>query len=214
MTGVILILLAIGALVYYMKQKKASEREEDLNSDNEAQGTRAYPKDALRIENVGAGGMIHVSGIGPDMVEFDVSILAKHLYRDEGSSWYELEGESISGKVWIDLEEGDELSLSITLKKVKLRDIGLSKADLKRIDDEEEGEVRFEGGRYYYEDSDEATFYRHSDESQGDRYYYWDFENDDEDKFISVEKWSDGSYDVSYSEEIESHQLTVFSINK
>ncbi len=214
MTGTILLLLGIGGLVFYMMKKRAAADEADSENDASTQGSPAYSKDELRIENVGPGGMIHISGIGEEMEEFDVSILGKHLYRDEGSSWYELEGESINGKVWIDLEEGDDLSLSITLKKVKLRDIGLSKKDLKRIDDEEEGEVQFEGQTYHYEDSDEATFYRHSDESQGERYYYWDFENDDEDKFVSVEKWSDGSYDVSYSEEIASHQVTVFSLKK
>jgi len=213
MTGTILILLVIGGAAYYMMKKKSSDAEAS-KTEASTQRATAYSKDELRIENVGAGGMIHISGIGEEMEEFDVSILAKHLYRDEGSSWYELEGESVQGKVWIDLEEGDDLALSITLKKVKLRDIGISKKDLKRIDDEEEGEVRFEGQTYYYEDSDEATFYRHGDESQGERYYYWDFENDDEDKFVSVEKWTDGSYDVSFSEEIESHQVTVFSLKK
>ncbi len=214
MTGTILLLLGIGGLAYYFLKKRTSENEEGSNTQASTQRPTAYAKDDLRIENVAAGGMIHVSGIGAEMEEFDVSILAKHLYRDEGSSWYELEGESINGKVWIDLEEGDDLALSITLKKVKLRDIGLSKKDLKQIDDDEEGKVRFEGQTYNYEDSDEATFYRNGDESQGERYYYWDFENDDEDKFIGVEKWADGSYDVSYSEEIEAHQLTVFSLKK
>jgi len=214
MTGSILIFLIVGAGAYYLMKKKSSKEEDSNAQASTPRGTRAYEKDELRIENVGAGGMIHISGIGAEMEEFDVSILAKHLYRDEGSSWYELEGESINGKVWIDLEEGDDLVLSITLKKVKLRDIGLSKKDLKRIDDDEEGEVRYEGQTYFYEDSDEATFYRNGDESQGERYYYWDFENDDEDKFIGIEKWADGSYDVSYSEEIESHQVTVFSLEK
>lgn len=213
MTGTILILLIIGGAAYYMMKKKSSDAEAE-KSEASTQRTAAYSKDELRIENVEAGGMIHISGIGEEMEEFDVSILAKHLYRDEGSSWYELEGESVKGKVWIDLEEGDALSLSITLKKVKLRDIGLSKKDLKQIDHDEEGEVRFEGETYYYEDSDEATFYRNGDESQGERYYYWDFENDDEDKFIGVEKWADGSYDVSCSEAIEGHQVTVFSLKK
>lgn len=213
MTGAILILLVIGGVAYYMMKKKSAD-EAASQAGTSAQRPTSYSKDELRIENVEAGGMIHISGLGKEMEEFDVSILAKHLYRDEGSSWYELEGESINGKVWIDLEEGDDLVLSITLKKVKLRDISLSKNDLKRIDDDEEGEVQFEDQTYYYDDSDEATFYRHGDESQGERYYYWDFENDDEDKFVSVEKWSDGSYDVSYSEAIEPHQVTVYSLKK
>jgi len=158
--------------------------------------------------------LIHISGIGPELEEFDVTILAKHLYREGGASWFELEGESEKGKVWIDLEVDDELELAITLEKLKLRDIALTKKDLDEIDDDEEGELSYRGTKYYYEDSDEATYYKYGDEAKGERFYYWEFENDDGNKFIGVEKWSDGSYDVSYSEPIESHQVTVYSLKK
>ncbi|MFQ5542882.1 MAG: DUF4178 domain-containing protein [Nitrospiria bacterium] len=211
MTAMILILLGVCGVAYYMMQKKSARTTEPKNPISPPP---SYSKDELRIENVAAGGMVHVSGIGPDMDEFDVTILAKHLYREGGASWHELEGEAGHGKVWIDLEEDDELELSITLKKMKLRDIGLSKKLLKKIDDDEEGQLTYEGETYYYEDSDEATFYKNGDEATGERFYYWDFENDDGDKFVGVERWDDGSYDVSYSEPIKSHQVTVYSLKK
>ena len=211
MTAVILVLLGVCGLAYYMMQKKNAQAGRSKNPNTPSQ---AYSKDELRIENVAAGGMIHVSGIGENMDEFDVTVLAKHLYREGGSSWYELEGEAGHGKVWIDLEEDDELELSITLKKMKLRDAGLSKKSLQQIDDDEEGKLSYEGETYYYEDSDEATFYKNGDEANGERFYYWDFENDDGDKFVGVERWDDGSYDVSYSESIKSHQVTVYSLKK
>jgi len=209
MTAVILILLGVcGAAFFMMNQKKAQSSK----SRETSAPSPAYSKDELRIENVAAGGMIHVSGIGPEMDEFDVTILAKHLYREGGSYWYELEGESGQGKVWIDLEEDDDLALAITLKKMKLRDVGLSKSQLKQVDENEKGELRYEGETFYYEDSDDATFYKNGDESRGEPFYYWDFENDAGDKFIGVERWDDGSYEVSYSEPIQSHQVTVYSL--
>lgn len=208
-TAIIILLFVCGFLYYQMQQRgKKTAKKEMLSTD----AARAYPKDALRIENVGAGGMIHISGIGPEMDEFDVKVIAKHLYREGASSWYELEGESADGAVWIDLEDDDGLTLNITLKKMKLRDIGLSKRDLERMDDDEEGSFTFEGETYYYEDSDRAMFYRYGDETQGESFYYWDFENKAGNKFIGVEKWDDGAYDVSYSEPIASHQVSVFSL--
>ncbi len=213
MTGTIIILLIVCGVFFYMMKKKrpegAEKEKEQLISDSAA---RPYAKDDLRIENVTAGGLIHISGIGANLNEFDVKILAKHLYREGSSSWYELEGESTEAKVWIDLEEDDELVLNITLKKMKLRDIGLSKEDLERIDNTEEGELTYEGETYYYEDSDEAVFHKYGDESNGEPFYYWDFENEAGDKFIGIEKWEDGTYDVAYSEPIQSHQVTVFSL--
>lgn len=214
MTSAILMLLVVcGAAYYFMKKKKATQ-ETDANFKRQIATPPSYSKDDLRIENVEAGGLIHISGIGPELDEFDVSILAKHLYREGGSSWFELEGESEKGKVWIDLEVDDDLELAITLEKLKLRDIGLSKKDLDGIDDDEEGELSYKGVKYYYEDSDEATYYKYGNETEGERFYYWEFENDDSDKFIGIEKWSDGTYDVSYSEPIKSHQVTVYSLKK
>ena len=213
MTAAILILIGIcGAAFYLMRKRPAAERKK------KAGGARAssppYGENALRIENVGPGGMIHLSGIGSEMEEFDVTILAKHLYREGNAEWYELEGESPSGKVWIDLEEDDTLELAITLKKLKLRDVGLTKGRLREIDDEEEGEIVYQGETYVYEDSDEATFYRYGDRSNGERFYYWDFENNAGDRFIGVERWADGAYEVSYSEAIQPHQVTVYSLHK
>ncbi|MFQ5598486.1 MAG: DUF4178 domain-containing protein [Nitrospiria bacterium] len=214
MTGAIIILLVFCGLAFYFIKKKKGAEKEDAGFKQRIPRSPTYAKDDLRIENVEAGGVIHLSGIGPDLEEFDVRILAKHLYRQGGSSWWELEGESPKGKVWIDLEEDDELELSISLKKLKLRDIALSKDDLDRIDDEEEGELAYRGEKYFYEDSDEATFYKYGNEANGERFYYWDFENDAGDKFIGVEKWSDGSFEAAYSEPIQSHQVTVYSLKK
>ncbi len=210
MTTIIILLLICCAVMFYMMKKK---RPQDSDLAGEPHNTALpYSKDELRIENVEAGGMIHISGIGPNLDEFDVNILGKHLYRQGGSRWYELEGESTQGKVWIDLEEDDELELTISLKKMRLSAIGLTKHDLQRMDDEEKGQFSYEGETYHYEDSDEAEFYKYGDQSNGETFYYWDFENEAGDKFIGIEKWEDGGYDVSYSEAIASHQVTVFSL--
>jgi len=212
MTAVILLLLGACAAAYYVKMQK---KKAVSSSSRASRGhTAAYSGDELRIENVGPGGMIHLSGVGPDMDEFDVTILAKHLYRESGASWYELEGEAGHGKIWIDLEEDDDLALSITLNKMKLRDVGLSKGSLKKMDEDEKGSLRYEGETYYYEDSGEATYYKNGEETRGERIYYWDFENDAGDKLIGVERWEDGSYEVSYSEPIQPHQVTVYSLKR
>lgn len=211
MTGTIILMLVICAVMMVVMKKKKSAAS-NADGQRKAPVPLGYSKDDLRIENVRAGGMIQISGIGPNLDEFDVNIIAKHLYRQGGTRWYELEGESTQGKVWIGLEEDDELELTISLKKMKLRDIGLTKNDLERIDNEEKGQFSYEGETYFYEDSDEAIFYKHGSESEGETFDYWDFENKAGNKFIGVELWDDGGYDVSYSEPIASHQITVFSL--
>ncbi len=210
MTGAIIVLLIVCCVMMFISMKKKNATSSAAKRADQNPVPLSYSKDELRIENVETGGMIQITGIGPDLEELDVKILAKHLYKQGGSKWYELEGESVSGKVWIDLEEDDELELTISLKKMRLNAIGLTKKDLERIDEAEEGQFDYEGETYLYEDSDEAVFYKHADLSDGETFDYWDFENKAGNKFIGIELWDDGGYDVSYSEPIASHQITVF----
>jgi hypothetical protein len=173
----------------------------------------SYSPDELRIENVTTGGVLHLTGIGPDMEDFDVTILGRHIYREGESTWYELEGDKGDRKVWIEFEEDDELEISIKIKDLKLRELGVSKSDLDRMDDQEDGEFSYEGEKFYYEDSGQAVFYRNGIEENAERFYYWDFENDNEDKYISVENW-DGEVEASLSYPVKPSQVTVYSLSK
>ena len=131
------VFLAICAgLGYYMWKKSQKDRQKQIES---AEPVKPYKKDELRIENVGPGAVIHLTGIGPEMDEFDIKVISKHTYRQGESSWYEFECDKGTDKVWIDMEEDDELELAVCLRKLKLRDLGISKEDLVRMDDDEEG---------------------------------------------------------------------------
>lgn len=206
----LILLLVIAGLGYFFWQHQQKAQGALLKAK---EPFKPYSKDELRIENVGAGAVIQLTGIGSDMDDCDLKVIAKHTYREGESSWYELECDKGEEKVWIDLEEDDELELAITLRQLKLRDIGLSKDDLIRMDDDEEGKFDFEGQTYWLEDSDSAIFYRYSDDKNAEKFYYWDFEAEGGRNFIGVEKWTDGSYDVSYSETIKPSQVTVYSLS-
>jgi hypothetical protein len=208
LTFVFLVICA--GLGYYMWKKSQKDKQKQIES---AEPVKPYKKDELRMENVGPGAVIHLTGIGPDMDEFDVKVISRHTYRQGESCWYEFECDKGDDKVWIDMEEDDELELAVCLRKLKLRDLGISKEDLVKMDDDEEGSFEFEGNKYWLEDSDKAIFYRHSDDKNAENYYYWDFEAESGNKFLGVEKWSDGSYDISYSEAVKPSQVTVYSID-
>ena len=206
---VILLLIVIAGGVAYLifRSNRATRPAENKPK-------KPYSESELRIENVRPGGVIHLTSIGPDLEDFDVHIVSKHTYHEGEYTWYELEGDRGDGTVWIDMEEDDGLDLSIVLRKLKLRELGLSNSDLERFDDQEKGHFTFENETYFYEDSDRAVFYRHSDDRSAEKFYYWDFENENGDKFISAEKWSDGSIDVSVSVPIKISQVTVYSLGE
>lgn len=209
MTGTTILFLVLCGVVGFLYWKVMVK---DKQGQSKRALVRPYDKDELRIENVEGGGVIHISGVGPDYEEFDVKIIARHTYRQGESSWYELEGDRGEDKVWVDIEEDDELELSVVLKKLKLHDIGIEKKDLDRMDEDEKGHFTYDGETYHYEDSDPAVFYRYSDDKITEQFYYWDFESESGNKFIGVERWSDGSYDVSCSEKLKPSQITVYSL--
>lgn len=166
---------------------------------------------ALRIENVGSGGVFSLRGFGPDMSDIDVRVVARHTYSENGWEWFELEGESDIGTVWVTVEEDDETEVSICLRRFGLADLGLTKDQLDTIDDQERGGFTFEGGEYVYEESGAAAFHRNGDRTRAERFRYWEFESRDGKSLISVERWSDGSTEVHLSQAIWPSQITVYA---
>lgn len=208
MESITLFLLALAGMLgfHFWREFKAQ-------AANAKDPNRVDDSEELLLKNVRAGGVVQLSRIGPDMEDFDAKVIGRHAYRQGGFVWYELECDRGSAKkVWVEIEEDDEVEVTITLRKLPMRDMPFTMADLKRIDDQESGSFEFEGRRYHYEDSDSATFHRYSEEHNSEGMYYWDFATDDGEHFIGVERWDDGSVDVSYGEAIDPSQIKVYSL--
>ena len=203
--GLIAVAIAVGVMVFranFGGGKKAETR------DRAGKRPRSDEPD---IENVGPGGVFSLRSFGPNMEDVDVTVLARHLYREGGFEWFELEGESGDQKIWLTVEDDDELEISVTLRKLSLAELGLSKHQLERFDDDEEGSFDFDGMKYVYEDSGAATFSRHGDRQSREDFYYWEFEARDGKSSITVERWDEGSYEGHVSQPIRASQITVYT---
>lgn len=204
----IFLLVIIGLGFYFWKMYKTRKK---LNEQTQPDPTT----DDLKLENVGPGGMIHLMNVGKNMEEYDVSILSKSIYREgENTEWYELEGDNGERKIWITLEYDDDLDVTIATRKLKLRDLPISRADLDDMDEQGDGEFTFEGKTYYYENSNEGSYFRNGDTSPENEefFYYWEFETSDEDEFITIEEWEDKSIEATISYPIKASQLKIYSI--
>jgi hypothetical protein len=198
----IFILLAVGAFLYILHLKKASTESQSSS-----------PKDVpLVIENVRPGGVVQLEGIGENLEDFDVVIKARHSYVEDGFTWYELEGERGTTPVWIEIEEDDELEVSICLRKLKLTEVGITGGDVEAIEAKDKGKIEFESIQYIYEDCGDATFYRNASRSgEGERRHYWDFESKDGKHYLSIERWGSKEYVAYLSEPLRPGQIKVFS---
>nr|WKN39294.1 DUF4178 domain-containing protein [Tunicatimonas sp. TK19036] len=209
MTAVLIFSLVLIGIAVYFWQKNKNNKKIDPAQD-------ASSKE-LHLENVRAGGLIHLMNVGPMMEEYDVNILSRSVYRaGQNDEWYELEGETANGKVWITLEYDDGLDVTLATRKLKLRDISINRSDLDTMDEEGEGEFTFEGKTFYYEVSSEASYFRDSQVSPDNEefFYYWEFETDEGDEFITIEEWESGRFEVTLSSPIKESQVKIYSLGQ
>lgn len=198
----ILIIIAIGVAVYFIwKPKNKKNRNFDATS---------YTQNEKNILNLKVDSVIKINNAGENFEDLDLKVLAKHLYTQDDYEWYEYECSDGNQKYWLSVEEDDELELALSLKKLKLKDLGIGKSDLERIDDREDGQIQYEGKTYNYDDSDGAVYFRNGDENHREEFYYWEFEDKDEDFFITVENWG-GSYEASFGKYIEARQIEFYN---
>lgn len=201
----ILLLILIIVIVYFWQKnkKKKAEKEESVDPLDSQQ---------MSIEKVQAGGLIKLTTVGENMDDYDVTISSRHVYREGGYEWFELEGDNGSNTVWLSVEKDDELEVTLAVKKSKLRVLGVSTKDLEEMENNNEGEIEYEDETFYYESSGEADFFKDGDMNNPEAFYYWEFENENGSRFISVEEWEDGDVDVTISLPVKQSQISVFSL--
>jgi len=188
----------LGILIFY-RNYTLSQRLKKTNAKD------------LHITNIEKGGVFKLTGVKGSTNEMTLKVLDKHLYQEGDFYWYELECDKGEGeKVWVDVEEDDEVVVSIVLEKLSLNTINTNSSSLKKIDDEEIGSVSYKGTAFRYVESDEAIFYRSSDDSKKEKLYYWDFQNGS--YSIGVEKWGINEYQVFYCQQMKPSQVTVYSL--
>ncbi|MDI6794900.1 MAG: DUF4178 domain-containing protein [bacterium] len=162
-------------------------------ASSESEST-SYSSGELTVKDLGVGGVFTIRGFSEDFEDASFVISRKNRYSEEGYEWYELKAEDGSKVIWLEWEEDDELEVAAYDGRNKLEGkeglerLNLTPKKLEMIDDEEEGEFSYEGIRYAYEDSGDAFFQRDC-LGKKDRFYYWDFEGEDEEHLIGIEKW-------------------------
>lgn len=136
-------------------------------------------------------------------------------YTDSSSEWFELVLISLVDglQVYLEWEQDDTLEVFLYEENLKLRNIGLSPALLKDMDDDPNEDAEYpishRGHTLYYEDSGDAKFF-HGNKGDGESYYFWDFFDDDETVCVGVECW-DGEYEASYGKAVNPNNIEVLT---
>jgi hypothetical protein len=138
-----------------------------------------------------------------DIVAYDLEdyqVVGKLTYNNHGFEWLAYQLQSPSRTIWLSAEMDDELGVAIYEKaSVKLQE-PLPK------------EVTYEGRKYYLDESGVA---RVTGEGRGSNVNnleckYFDYCDDDDENFLSVEVWGT-EVEVSYGYEIEAYEIKIIA---
>ncbi|MGN1125454.1 MAG: hypothetical protein ACI4SM_04630, partial [Candidatus Gastranaerophilaceae bacterium] len=76
--------------------------------------TKNTKENELVINNVGVGGVFKLANVDGYDEDLTLKVKRKHMYQEGDYFWYELECEKGDGeKAWVEVEEDDELVVSI-----------------------------------------------------------------------------------------------------
>lgn len=165
------------------------------------------------IEQVRVGGMIQLPPHGEAMETKDVQITARHVYEEDGFRWFELEGDSGSGTVWLDVSRDDELETSVTLQRLSLDDIGLTPEALQQTGKAGSRKLSYGDRRFTFAEHGHACFRPAGDATRAETLEYWDFEGDDDKRDLGIENWS-GEYRVYLSQRINPARIRIYSLGE
>jgi hypothetical protein len=140
-----------------------------------------------------------------DIVAYDLEdyeVVNKLTYNDHGFEWLAYQLESPGKTVWLSAEMDDQVYLGI-YEKAKLK-----------LSEPIPEEIEYEGIRYFL---DEAGTARVKGEGRGKNVdgmncRYFDYEDDDEEKYLSVEIWG-SEIEVSSGYEINEYEIKIIASN-
>lgn len=158
------------------------------------------------IEDVGAGGYIRLEG---------------KSYRCDGVSAYERDGFrwleltlfclQDAQTYYLEWEKEDEVSVFVTRRKLTFAESGIqSKENLWEISEAEEGEANFQGRVFYYHEDSAVTYFRDPN-GEGTPFHQYQFAEDGNRAYISVEEWGDDDegyeHSIALSEKVDSRAI-------
>ena len=183
-------------------------------SDSDKNYAATKDSSELNILNIKPGGIFKIRHYGPNMEDIDVEVTNRHMYSQDDSCWYELQGKGSNGKsIYLEIDMDEDLILDVSIRSdLSLNDINITKQDLEVIDEDETGKINFEGNTYNYVDSDDAIFYQDSNEDNGEEFYYFDFINKENNYTLSISVGDRGSPEVTLSQRLREDQIEVYSL--
>lgn len=122
---------------------------------------------------------------------------------DFSDEWELQSGEEI---FYLEREEDDEVEWTFT-QKIPITEIGNGiPAHIKEHDDPPE-EINYKGKKFRLQDSGGGRFHKEGKDFY-DEFLSWDYEDESEEYILTIEQWSEKSFEAAHGQYVEEYQFT------
>lgn len=108
--------------------------------------------------------------------------------------------------LYLEREEDDEVEWALT-RKVPITDVGKDIAGYIKKHEDPPDEIHYKGKKYHLEESSGGKFYKGGRDSY-DEFLCWDFIDESEEYVLTLEQWSETSFEAAYGKVVEEYQFT------
>ena len=167
----------------------------------------------LKITEARLGDLISISGAGEDFSDLDFKVDRYNQYEAGRKRWMELGGIYRERRVYVEVEDEDELEVSVTLhpNQLALEDLGLNEQDLADLDERQNtaDTFEFDGKVWNYRFSKEIVLVRDG-QARGTGYYMWEFREDGGKRLLTVRKGEGEPFTASVATRVNPGDVTVY----
>ena len=154
------------------------------------------------------GDIIILTGYGDGFDDVHLTVKSHNGYRlENGFVWDEVICEHKGRELCIEAENDDgDIFITATseerrvfMEQVLTPDqMSISKKDLDRYlkEDSDKNYISFRGKEFYYDEAKECLYMPNKIEDDGELFFYWDFEDEEEREILSIERWENGEMEI------------------
>ncbi len=167
------------------------------------------------VRDARVGDVVMIQGLALEYDDAYFVVENVHRYGGNGIVWYELIVADANRRVWLEWSN-DGAGLFITAsddrRPVGLAAIGLTEADLMRLDEEHsiDSAVTVAGQRFFYRNSFEAFYFPNNRPADGEGFYLWDFLSEDEQRTLAVSKFEGMPFEAHFSEILSPENVVLY----
>lgn len=142
------------------------------------------------------------------LVDYDLKtwqVKSHNIYDFDGDRAEEWELYSGDDRVYLEGEKDDEYEWSIN-RKIEFSALGKDVEDHLIEHHDPPQEIVYDGTRYILEESGAGYFFPDG-RVAGDEMIYWDYEDETEDKLLSIEQWGEGEFEASVGRTVKEYEF-------